>query len=151
MQASGYIDASFMTDIDDYKSQSGYVFTLNGGAVVWKSFIQKLLRILQQKQNTLRLHKLQRRQSRSRSFLKKLVWSQVQWVQWHSIVIIVVLLLKQRNQDPTWRPGTSSASIELFDNMPRRVLWRCLRFTRIWMCLIRWRMLYHEQNMSNTG
>jgi hypothetical protein len=29
-----------MSDIDDYKSQSGYVFTLNGGAVVWKSFKQ---------------------------------------------------------------------------------------------------------------
>ena len=35
---NGYTDASFMTDIHDYKSQSGYVFTLNGGAVVWKSF-----------------------------------------------------------------------------------------------------------------
>ena len=37
---NGYTDASFMTDIDDYKSQSSYVFTLNGGAVVWKSFKQ---------------------------------------------------------------------------------------------------------------
>ena len=26
----GYTDASFMTDPDDFKSQSGYVFTLNG-------------------------------------------------------------------------------------------------------------------------
>ena len=26
-----------MTDPDDFKSQSGYVFTLNGGAVSWKS------------------------------------------------------------------------------------------------------------------
>ena len=26
----GYTDASFMTDLDDFKSQSGYVFTLNG-------------------------------------------------------------------------------------------------------------------------
>src|SRR3954471_18342860 len=34
----GYRDASFMTDHDDFKSQSGYVFTLNGGAVSWKSF-----------------------------------------------------------------------------------------------------------------
>jgi hypothetical protein len=33
----GYTDASFMTDPDDFKSQSGYVFTLNGGAVSWKS------------------------------------------------------------------------------------------------------------------
>ena len=36
--AKGYTDASFMTDHDDFKSQSGYVFTLNGGAVSWKSF-----------------------------------------------------------------------------------------------------------------
>ena len=32
-----YTDAGFMTDPDDFKSQSGYVFILNGGAVVWKS------------------------------------------------------------------------------------------------------------------
>ena len=34
---SGYTDASFQTDHDDYRSQSGFVFTLNGGAVSWKS------------------------------------------------------------------------------------------------------------------
>ncbi|KAJ9538930.1 hypothetical protein OSB04_031663 [Centaurea solstitialis] len=33
----GYSDASFQTDRDDYRSQSGYVFTLNGGAISWKS------------------------------------------------------------------------------------------------------------------
>ena len=33
----GYTDASFMKNLDDFKSQSGYVFTLNGGAVSWKS------------------------------------------------------------------------------------------------------------------
>ena len=32
-----YTDASFQTDRDDSKSQSGYVFILNGGAVDWKS------------------------------------------------------------------------------------------------------------------
>ena len=30
---NGYIDASFQTDKDDFRSQSGYVFCLNGGAV----------------------------------------------------------------------------------------------------------------------
>ena len=34
---TGYTDASFQTDKDDSKSQSGYVFTINGGAVSWKS------------------------------------------------------------------------------------------------------------------
>ena len=33
-----YTDASFQTDKDDSKSQSGYVFTINSGAVSWKSF-----------------------------------------------------------------------------------------------------------------
>ena len=32
---NGYVDASFDTDPDDSKSQTGYVFILNGGAVSW--------------------------------------------------------------------------------------------------------------------
>ena len=41
LSVRGYTDASFQTDRDDFKSQSGYVFTLFGGAVSWKSFKQK--------------------------------------------------------------------------------------------------------------
>ena len=37
----GYTDASFQTDQDDSKSQSGYVFCLNGGVVSWKSSKQE--------------------------------------------------------------------------------------------------------------
>ena len=33
----GYVDASFDTDPDDSKSQTGYVFLVNGGAVSWRS------------------------------------------------------------------------------------------------------------------
>ncbi|KAK4380867.1 Retrovirus-related Pol polyprotein from transposon RE2 [Sesamum angolense] len=33
----GYSDASFQSDIDDAKSQSGFVFKLNGGVMAWKS------------------------------------------------------------------------------------------------------------------
>ncbi|KAL0448605.1 UNVERIFIED_CONTAM: Retrovirus-related Pol polyprotein from transposon RE2 [Sesamum latifolium] len=33
----GYSDASFQSDDDDAKSQSGFVFKLNGGVVSWKS------------------------------------------------------------------------------------------------------------------
>jgi hypothetical protein len=32
----GYTDASFQTDMADSKSQSGFVFCLNRGAVSWK-------------------------------------------------------------------------------------------------------------------
>ena len=38
---TGYTDASFQTDKDDSKSQSGYVFTINGGAISWKSSKQE--------------------------------------------------------------------------------------------------------------
>ncbi|KAJ9547257.1 hypothetical protein OSB04_019800 [Centaurea solstitialis] len=37
ISVTGYTDASFQTDRDDFKSQSSYVFTLNGGAISWKS------------------------------------------------------------------------------------------------------------------
>ncbi|KAJ9544263.1 hypothetical protein OSB04_023970 [Centaurea solstitialis] len=37
ISVTGYSDASFQTDGDDFRSQSGYVFTLNGGAISWKS------------------------------------------------------------------------------------------------------------------
>ena len=38
-----YVDASFNTDPDDSKSQSGYVFILNGGAVNWCSSKQSVV------------------------------------------------------------------------------------------------------------
>ena len=34
---NGYTDVSFQSDKDDFRSQSGYVFCLNGGAVSRKS------------------------------------------------------------------------------------------------------------------
>src|SRR4051812_16970512 len=39
----GYIDASYLNDSDDSRSQSGYVFVMNGGAVSWKSSKQDTL------------------------------------------------------------------------------------------------------------
>ena len=37
----GYTDASFQTDKDNFRSQSGFVFCLNGGAICWKSSKQE--------------------------------------------------------------------------------------------------------------
>ena len=36
LKVEGYTDSSFQSDVDDSKSNSGYVYTLNGGAVCWK-------------------------------------------------------------------------------------------------------------------
>ena len=37
LTVTGYSDASFQTDKDDLKSQTGYTFIMNGGAVIWRS------------------------------------------------------------------------------------------------------------------
>ena len=37
LQIHAFTDSSFQSDIDDSKSVSGFVFTLNGGAVSWRS------------------------------------------------------------------------------------------------------------------
>jgi hypothetical protein len=43
LSIKGYVDASFDTDPDDSKSQTRYVFLLNGGAVSWESCKQDLV------------------------------------------------------------------------------------------------------------
>src|SRR4051812_35499269 len=40
---NGYTDASWNTDPDDSKSQYGYVFTLNGAVVSWRSAKQSVV------------------------------------------------------------------------------------------------------------
>ncbi|GJU65064.1 retrotransposon protein, putative, ty1-copia subclass [Tanacetum coccineum] len=42
LRVSCYTDARYLTDADDLKSQNGYVFVLNGGAVDWKSTKQSI-------------------------------------------------------------------------------------------------------------
>jgi hypothetical protein len=39
----GYSDADYVGDRDDRKSTSGYVFTLAGGAISWRSSKQELV------------------------------------------------------------------------------------------------------------
>ena len=41
LKLEAYSDSSFQSDPDDSKSISGYVFTLNNGAVSWKSTKQQ--------------------------------------------------------------------------------------------------------------
>ncbi|GKA05065.1 hypothetical protein Tco_0684185 [Tanacetum coccineum] len=43
LRVTGYYDASWQTDKDDSRSQSGWVFLLNGGAVTWKSLKQDIV------------------------------------------------------------------------------------------------------------
>nr|GEY95351.1 hypothetical protein [Tanacetum cinerariifolium] len=42
IMVSCYTDAGYLTDADDLKSQTGYVFVLNGSAIDWKSVKQSI-------------------------------------------------------------------------------------------------------------
>ena len=39
----GYIDTNFQSNGDNFKSKLGYVFTMNGGVVCWKSSKQEMI------------------------------------------------------------------------------------------------------------
>jgi hypothetical protein len=43
LEIAGYSDADYARDVDDRKFTSGYVFTLTGGAISWKSFKQTIM------------------------------------------------------------------------------------------------------------
>ena len=43
LKVNGYSDANFQTDRDNFRSQSGWVFTLNGRVVTWKSSTQEMV------------------------------------------------------------------------------------------------------------
>ncbi|KAL0301507.1 UNVERIFIED_CONTAM: Retrovirus-related Pol polyprotein from transposon TNT 1-94 [Sesamum radiatum] len=39
----GYVDFDYTGDLDDRKSTTGYVFTLGGGPIYWKSTVQSIV------------------------------------------------------------------------------------------------------------
>src|SRR4051812_12867274 len=43
LTVKGYVDASLGSDLDDSKSQTGYVFMLNGGTISWRSGKQSVV------------------------------------------------------------------------------------------------------------
>ena len=43
LRVEGYTDSNFISDLDDRKSMSGYVFIYNGGIISWKSFKQPII------------------------------------------------------------------------------------------------------------
>ena len=61
LAVTDYTDASFQIDKDDSKSQSGFMFVINGGAVSWKSSKQEIVAQQQQRLSTSRLRKPQRK------------------------------------------------------------------------------------------
>ena len=59
----GYVDASFDPDLDDSKSQTGYVYILNGGAVSWCGCKQSVVAGSNVKRSTWQPRRQHRKQS----------------------------------------------------------------------------------------
>src|SRR4051812_34186652 len=107
----GYTNSSFMTDPNDFKSQSGYLFTLNGGAVSWKSSKQNTVADSTTEHSTSQLQKLRRRDIGLKSSSLSSVWFLVLKTPWRYTVIIVEPWRKLENQGPTRNPNTLNAVI----------------------------------------
>ena len=43
LSVRGYVDADYAGDLNDRRSTTGYVFTLAGGPICWRSMIQSLV------------------------------------------------------------------------------------------------------------
>ena len=72
----GYADASFQTNRDDCRSQSGFVYVMNGGAVSWMSSKQDTVADSTTEAEYMRLVKLQRKVFGSGTFWMILVFYQ---------------------------------------------------------------------------
>ncbi|GJS81211.1 retrotransposon protein, putative, ty1-copia subclass [Tanacetum coccineum] len=64
LEVTGFCDASWQCDKDDTKSQTGYVFVVNGGAVDWKS----------KKQTTIAMHATQSEYMAASEAAMEAVW-----------------------------------------------------------------------------
>ena len=134
---SGYTDAGFQSDLDDFRSQSGFVFCLNGGAVSWRS----------SKQDTVANSTIEVEYIAASDAAKEAVWIKkilfLDWVlflalqtQWTSIVTIMGLLLKPRSPDHISDPNTYLGISTSFVRSLREEMLRYVEFILMTMLLI---------------
>ncbi|KAK9723674.1 hypothetical protein RND81_05G017000 [Saponaria officinalis] len=95
---TGYTDASFQSDKDDFRSQSDFIFCLNGGAVSWKSSKQSTVADSTTKAEYIAAADAAKEAVGSRSSLVSLVWFLVLIRASSYFVTIMVPLFNLRNQ-----------------------------------------------------
>ena len=95
----GYTDSSFQSDIDDSKSVSGYVFTLNGGAVSWKSSKQETVADSTMEAEYIALNEAAKEAVWMRKFLSELRLFPIPRILWHYFVTIMRRYRSQWNQE----------------------------------------------------
>ena len=129
---NGYTDASFQSEKDDFRSQSRYVFFLNGGAVSWKSSKQSIVADSTTEAEYIAAFDAAKEAVGSRSSLLTFKWFLALQILLMFIVTIMVLLHKQRNLDHISDPNTFLGVIISF----REVTLRYVEFKQIIMLLI---------------
>ena len=131
---SGYTDAGFQSNLDDFRSQSGFVFCLNGDSVSWRSSEQDI--VVDSTTEAEYIAAQLRRQFGSKiSFLDWVLFLALQ-TQWTFIVTIMRLLLKLRSPDHISDPNTySGVSTSLVRSLRKEML-RYVEFTLMTMLLI---------------
>ena len=129
---SGYTDAGFQSNLDDFRSQSSFVFCLNGGVVSWRS----------SKKDTMIDSTIEAEYIVASNAAKEAVWI-LDWVlflalqtQWTSIVTIMGLLLKSRSPDHISDPNTYSGVSTSFVRSLREQMLRYVEFILMTMLLI---------------
>ncbi|KAK8680799.1 hypothetical protein V6N13_109737 [Hibiscus sabdariffa] len=106
LSIKGYTDASFQTDKDDSRSQSGFVFRLNGGAVSWKSSKQDIVADSITEVEYIAATESAKEAVWIKKFITELGLFQAYRMLWSSIVITMEPLPKQRNPDLIKDPNT---------------------------------------------
>ena len=125
---SGYIDACFYSNLDDFILQSGFVFCLNGGAVSWRS----------SKQDTIADSTTEAKYIAASDTAKEAVWIKnfvfrlgvvpTIKTQWTSIVTIMGLFLKPRSPSHISDQNTYSGVSTSFVRSLREEMLRYVEF-----------------------
>ena len=140
MVVNGYTDASFQSDKDDFRSQSGYVFCLNGGVVSWKSSKQSTVADSTTGAEYIAAFDA----AKEAVWIKKFITDLELTLKWFLalqillmfIVAIMVLLHKQRNLYHISDPNTFLGVIISFEKSLREVTLRYAEFQHMIMLLI---------------
>src|SRR3954462_7366740 len=113
----GYVDASFDTDLDDSKSQTGYVYILNGGAVSWCSCKQSVVAGSTCEAEYMAASEAAHEAIWVKEFITDLGVIPMRRGQSSSSVTTLELLHLQRSPGFTRRPGTPSVASTPFVKM----------------------------------
>ena len=133
---SGYTDAGFQSDLDDFRSHSGFVFCFNVGAVSWGSSKQDTGADSTTEAEYIAASDAAKEAVWIKNFVFRLMLFLALQTQWTSIVTIMGLLLKPRSLGHISDPNTYSGVSTSFVRSLREEMLRYVEFILMTMLLI---------------